>query len=162
MLMHAAVGILGSGVSSRLFTRVREERGLCYSISAGYYSSKQAGSVTIYAGTTTARAQETLDVTWRELEELTRGIGDDEVERLKVRLASTLVLELESSASRASSMVSDFYHWGRVISTDELLAEIDRLDGQAIAALWREQFSSAACLSTVGPEPLVPPWNSGA
>ncbi len=53
-------------MSSRLFDRVREQRGLCYSISASTHSLRDRGAVFGYAGTTPERAQETLDVTLRE------------------------------------------------------------------------------------------------
>ena len=61
--MRAGVGILSDGMSSRLFDRVREQRGLCYTVSASCHSMKHAGGVFGYAGTTPERAQETLDVT---------------------------------------------------------------------------------------------------
>src|SRR5690606_9279255 len=59
----AAVGVLSGSMSSRLFTEVREKRGLCYAISASLTSLKHAGQVLCYAGTTNERAQQTLDVT---------------------------------------------------------------------------------------------------
>ncbi|MAT14954.1 MAG: peptidase M16, partial [Planctomyces sp.] len=57
----ASVSILSGGMSSRLFTEVREKRGLCYSIHATHSSMKQLARVLCYAGTTNERAQETLD-----------------------------------------------------------------------------------------------------
>ena len=67
-----AVNVLSGGMSSRLFTEVREKRGLCYAVWASYQTFKDRASVICYAGTTTERAQETLDVTLRELQRLQR------------------------------------------------------------------------------------------
>ena len=58
-----AIGVLSGGMSSRLFTEVREKRGLCYSVYATMHTLRDRGSVLCYAGTSAERAQETLDVT---------------------------------------------------------------------------------------------------
>ena len=69
-----AVGVLSGGMSSRLFTEVREKRGLCYSVYASYHSSlRDRASVLCYAGTGAERAQETLDVMLAELQRLADG-----------------------------------------------------------------------------------------
>ena len=66
----AAVGVLSSGSSSRLFTEVREKRGLCYTVYASLHTQRDRASVLCYAGTTAERAQETLDVTSTNLQKL--------------------------------------------------------------------------------------------
>lgn len=123
----AAVQVLSGGMSSRLFTEVREKEGLCYSVWATYQSFKDRASVIAYAGTTTARAQETLDVTLRELKRLREGIEDDEVDRVRAGLKSSLIMQEESTGSRAGSIASDWYHLGRVRSFDEIREAIDGL-----------------------------------
>src|SRR5208282_5169325 len=85
-----AVRVLSGGMSSRLFTEVREKRGLCYSVWADYSTFKDRASVLCYAGSTNERAQETLDVTLGELKRLQEGIQDEEVERVKAGLKSSL------------------------------------------------------------------------
>ena len=70
---RAAVGVLSDGMSSRLFTEVREKRGLCYAVYAVCHTLRDRGSVFCYAGTTTERAQDTLDVMMHELRELSAG-----------------------------------------------------------------------------------------
>ena len=59
-------------MSARLFTEVRERRGLCYSVYASYHTVRDHGGVFCYAATSADRAQETLDVTLRELLRLAR------------------------------------------------------------------------------------------
>ncbi len=54
---RAAVGVLSDGMSSRLFTEVRENRGLCYAVQASCHSLRGRGSVLCYAGTTTERGK---------------------------------------------------------------------------------------------------------
>ena len=80
---RAAAAILGGYSSARLFTEVREKRGLCYSVYASYESQRDRAAVLCYAGTSADRAQETLDVTLAEIDRLgrdgrrARGARDD-------------------------------------------------------------------------------------
>ena len=80
---RGAVGVLSGGMSSRLFTEVREKRGLCYSVYAGHETLKDRGTVICYAGTRAEKAQQTLDVTVAELRRLRDGIPDEELDRVK-------------------------------------------------------------------------------
>jgi predicted Zn-dependent peptidase len=127
-----AVNVLSGGMSSRLFTEVREKEGLCYAVWATYQTYKDRASVIAYAGTTTPRAQETLDVTLRELRRLRDGIEVDEVERVRAGLKSSLIMQEESTASRASAIASDWYYLGRVRSFDEIQVAIDGLTPKSI------------------------------
>jgi predicted Zn-dependent peptidase len=131
-LARAAVGALSDGVSSRLFTEVREKRGLCYTVNAYCHSFIDRGSILCYAGTTTDRAQETLDVAYGELTRLSQGIQNDELDRVKARIKSALVLQQESSTSRCSAIAGDWYYWGRIRTLDELKSIIDGLTVEAI------------------------------
>src|SRR5207248_9851893 len=78
---QGAVQVLSGGMGARLFTEVREKRGLCYSVSASYQTFKEVACVLCYAGTKTERAQETLDVTLDVLLRLQEGVEQEEVER---------------------------------------------------------------------------------
>ena len=89
-------------MSSRLFTEVREKRGLCYTVYATYHTLRDRASVLCYAGTSAERAQETLDVTLAELVRLAEGIEPNELARLKARIKSRLIMQQESSSSRSS------------------------------------------------------------
>lgn len=155
--MRAAVGVLSDGMSSRLFTEVRENRGLCYTINAGCHSLREGGGVFCYAGTTAQRAQETLDVTLEQLRAIADGIEDSELERLKVRIQSSLIMEQESSASRASAIVSDWYLLGRVRALSELQRTIDSLTTEQVVQHWRKHGPTELRIVTIGPEALSVP-----
>lgn len=161
-VLRAAMGILSDGMSSRLFDRVREQRGLCYTVSAGCHSLRGAGGVFGYAGTTPERAQETMDVTLREIETIGEGVDEGELDRLKVRVQSSLIMEQESSASRASSMVSDWYHLGRVMPAEELERRVEAVTSDQIIDLWRRCPPADYRIVTLGPEPLSPPASAAA
>jgi len=154
--MRAGIGILSDGMSSRLFDRVREQRGLCYTVSASCHSLPHCGGVFGYAGTTPERAQETLDVTLHEIRHLVDDLEQAELDRWKVRIQSALIMEQESSASRASSLASDFVQLGRVMTTEELESEIESLTVAEIRDYWQQHPPQRFRLVTLGPEPLTP------
>jgi len=129
---RGAVGVLSDGMSSRLFTEVREKRGLCYAVYATCHSLRDRGSVLCYAGTTTDRAQETLDVFVSELVRLGDGIEADELERLKAKIKSGLIMQQESSPARSGAIAADWYHRGRVHTVEELGRIIDGLTCDSI------------------------------
>jgi predicted Zn-dependent peptidase len=149
-----AVNVLSGGMSSRLFTHVREERGLCYSVWATYQTFKDRASVIAYAGTTAERAQETLDVTLRELKRLREGVSDDELDRVRAGLKSSLIMAEESTSSRAGSLASDWYYLGRVRSTEEIQNEIDGLTPRSILDHVERYPAEDFCIVTLGPQPL--------
>ena len=151
----ALVGVLSGGSSSRLFTEVRERRGLCYSVYASLNSLRDQGRVLCYAGTTVERAQETLDVTLAELQRLKDGIGEDELQRCQARAKSSLIMQQESSSSRATSLARDWYFLGRVTTLDEVRQQIESLTVPRlmhhIAAHPPKDFT----ILTLGPAPLM-------
>src|SRR4051794_228741 len=71
---RAAECVLSGGMSARLFTEVREKRGLCYSVGVRHETFKDRAAMVGYAGTGADRAQETLDVTMAELRKLKDGV----------------------------------------------------------------------------------------
>lgn len=153
--MRAGIGILSDGMSSRLFDRVREKRGLCYAVSASCHSLINAGGVFGYAGSTPDKIQETFDVTFGEIKNLTEDLADAELDRWKVRIESLLIMEQESSASRASSLASDRYQIGRAMPTEELSQLIESLTLDAVKDYWDENPPKDFRVVTLGPEPLA-------
>lgn len=149
-----AVNVLSGGMSARLFTEVREKRGLCYSVWASYSTFKDQASVLCYAGTTNERAQETLDVTLNELRRLQDGIESEEVERVRAGLKSSLIMQEESTSARAGSLASDWYYLGRVRSFDEIQSAVNGLTAEGIVAHLRRHPLRDFTLVTLGPKRL--------
>jgi predicted Zn-dependent peptidase len=149
-----AVGVLSGGMSSRLFTEVREKRGLCYTVYATMHTLRDRGSVLCYAGTSVERAQETLDVTLSELVRLAQGIEAGELARLKARIKSSLIMQQESSSSRSGSIARDWYHLGQVRTLDEVGAIVDALSRESINAYLVAHPPGDFTIVTLGPNPL--------
>jgi len=152
-----AVGVLSGGMSSRLFTEVREKRGLCYSVYATYHTLRDRGSVLCYAGTSAERAQETLDVTLGELQHLAQGVEEAELDRLKARIKSALIMQQESSSSRSSAIARDWYHLGRVRGLDEVGGLVDGLSRKSINHYLAEHPPGPFSIVTLGSAALEVP-----
>ena len=155
--MRAGIGILSDGMSSRLFDRVREQRGLCYTVTASCHSMKRGAGVFCYAGTTPDRAQETLDVTLHEIQHLVDDLSVDELDRWKVRIQSSLIMEQESSASRASSLASDFYQIDRPLPTKELESVVESLTLDDVRDYWSNHAPQQFRIVTLGQDALRVP-----
>jgi predicted Zn-dependent peptidase len=153
-LARSAVGVLSDGMSSRLFTEVRENRGLCYSVYASCHSLPELGRVLGYAGTSTERAQETLDVMLAEIVRLSEGIDETELERVQARTKSALFMQQESSSARANALSGDWYHLGRIRTMDELHKILDDLTVERINDFLRRNPPSDFCIVTLGSRPL--------
>jgi predicted Zn-dependent peptidase len=152
-----AVNVLSGGMSARLFTEVREKRGLCYAVWASHQMLKDRACVFCYAGTTNERAQETLEVTLAELARLSEGIDEDEVARIQAGMKAALIMQEESTKARAGALAGDWYYLGRVRPVAELQAAVDSLTAQRLADYARAHPPRDVTLVTIGPKPLHAP-----
>lgn len=158
-LVHRlAVKILGGGMSSRLFTEVREKRGLCYSVGMSYAAGRDRGISQVYAGSTPERAPQTLECVRTELARAAGGVTAEEFAGAIVGLKSRLVMQGESSFARASAIAGDVFRCGRPRSLAEVAAEADAISLDAVNAHMAWAFHSdrlgQASLAVVGPAPL--------
>lgn len=152
-----AVGVLSGGMSGRLFTEVREKRGLCYHVAARHIVHKDRGTILCYAGTAPDRAQQTLEVTLGELKRLPEGIGSDEMDRAKIGLKANLIMQGESTSSRARSAASDYYYLQRVRTLDEIGAAIDAVGVSDVLEHLKEFPPADFTILTLGNEKLEVP-----
>jgi predicted Zn-dependent peptidase len=148
---RTAVSVLSGGMSARLFTEVREKRGLCYAVAAKYHSLKEAAGIICYAGTTPDKAQETYDVIVGEFRRLAEGIDEEELTRAKVGLKSAVILHSESSGSRASAIGSDYYLLGRVRPLEEIKERIEATSVASVLGFLRDNPFRDFTVVTVGP-----------
>ncbi len=155
--MLVGSNVLGGGMSSRLFTEVREKRGLCYAIGARYQTIKTHAGIGCYAGTTPDKAQETLDVIVSEFKKLSQGITADEIERAKVGLKSSLVMSSESSSARSSNLGSDFYLLGKVRTLDEIKDNIEKTTVESVTGFLKDFTLGNFTICTIGPKEINPP-----
>lgn len=149
-----AVQVLSGGMGARLFTEVREKRGLVYSVAAFPRSVRGAGLVLAYAGTTPDRGQECLDVLIGELERLPQGVTEEELSRARTGLLSSLVMQGESCSARAAAIARDQFILGRVRSLSEIRAGVEAVTTESIREHLAAHGPRDFTIVTLGPEPV--------
>jgi len=145
-------GALGGGMSSRLFQEAREKRALCYSIYAFAQSAKDSGLIGVYTGTGESEAAEIGAVVAGEMASLAETATEIEVARAKAQMKSSLLMGLEQPTARAEMMASQIFHYGRVLSVEELVAKLEAVDAAAVRRFGaRVMDSLRPVIATVGP-----------
>jgi predicted Zn-dependent peptidase len=147
-------GILSGGMFGRLFIEVREKRGLCYSVSARHSASRDYGALIVYAGTTPERAQETLDVLLKEIRIAPGTVKNEELERVKANILSSMIMGEESTASRAVSNGVDQWLLNRVRSLEEVKQAILNIELHDIDEYLEAFPVDSFMLQTLGSQPL--------
>jgi predicted Zn-dependent peptidase len=143
---------LGGGMSSRLFQRIREERGLAYSVYSFLNSYSDDGIFGVYAGCQPGKAEEVIGLMLAELEAVANGaLSDEEIERGKGQMRGGLVLGLENSESRMSRIGKSELTYGDVLGVDEVLALVDAVTPREVAAVAAEVLTRPRALTVVGP-----------
>jgi len=146
-----AAQVLSGGMGSRLFSEVREKRGLVYSVYASPGGVKGYSYLSAYAGTMPGRADETLRVLQGEIERLAQGVSLEELKRAKIGLRTALVMGEESARSRVASITRDLYLLGRVRTLEEIEAGIAAVDLERINRYLSANPYRNPWIATLGP-----------
>jgi predicted Zn-dependent peptidase len=147
---------LGGGMSSRLFQKIREERGLCYSIFAQSGAYEDAGQITIYAGTSAAEISELMDLTVDEMKRAADDMSEAEVARGRAQIKAGMLMGLESPSSRAERIARLLAIYGRVPGVDEAVAKIEAVTLADVRRYGAEVCGAGAALALYGPVGAAP------
>jgi predicted Zn-dependent peptidase len=132
---------IGGGMSSRLWQKIREDRGLAYSVGASTAMYNDCGVFSIFAGTSPEQTGEVIDISVAELGAIVRnGIGDNELELAKHQARASILMSLEDSAARAASLAQSEMVHGRQIAVEETLANIEAVTVEDTNELAQEFF----------------------
>jgi predicted Zn-dependent peptidase len=148
---------LGGGMSSRLFQKVREERGLCYSIFAQSGAYEDTGQITIYAGTSAEEIGELTQLTIDEVKRSAAEMTEAEVARARAQIKAGLLMGLESPSARAERIARLLAMWGRVPDVEEAVAKIDAVTTQGVREFAEGMVTrSQVALALYGPVEHAP------
>jgi predicted Zn-dependent peptidase len=142
--------IMGGGMSSRLFQRVREEEGLAYSVYSYADFFKDSGLFCAFMGVGPSSTEKALGIVLEEFDKARQsGPSVDEIHSAQAQLKGSLLLGLESMSNRMTRLAKSEIYCGRYISLDELVSMIEGVDGETIAraaglVLGRENLSVVA------------------
>jgi predicted Zn-dependent peptidase len=135
--------VLGGGMSSRLFQNIREKRGLAYAVFSGLSSFRDAGCLSVYAGTALENARQVLGLILDEFRQLkSEAISDQELQHAKDYLKGNFLLSLETTGSRMSNVARQEMYFGRYISLDETSQHVDEVTSAQVLEVAREFFQT--------------------
>jgi len=134
--------ILGGGMSSRLFQKVREELGLAYAVYAFSSFFRGVGTTGVYVGTQPQTATAAADAIRGELAALARdGLRGDALREAKQQTQGQVMLSLESPTAKMYRLAGGHVYGEPYRSLDDVLTQIDGLTEEAVAAVAAEYFT---------------------
>ncbi|MEK7609822.1 MAG: pitrilysin family protein [Patescibacteria group bacterium] len=140
-VMHVLSTILGKGMSSRLFTRMRDELGLCYYVKTNHDPFTDHGVLTISAGVDNSRVEEAV----KEILAQCRKFRDElvsaaELKKAKDYIAGTTMLELETSEARAEFCGGQEILKKKIELPEEIIKKVEKVTVKDVRKLAREIF----------------------
>lgn len=148
------LAVLSGGMSARLFTEVREKRGLVYWVSAWHEQPRHSGMVHLGAATTPQRCRETYETLLSEIARLEHDLTEEELERAKTGLIADDVTSGASVQRRVGDLLVDHFHLGRAQPAEQRLAALRRVALADIQGYLRRHPRDSLSIVTVGREPI--------
>jgi predicted Zn-dependent peptidase len=140
-VMNVMSAILGGGMSSRLFSRMRDELGICYYIRASHDSLTDHGDLSISAGVDNARVETAIKEILAQCERLKEElVSPEELKKAKDYIAGTIMLELETSDARAEFAGLDEAVKGRIDAPEEVIRKVGEVTSKDVQKLARQIF----------------------
>ncbi|SPE36987.1 Uncharacterized zinc protease YmxG [Candidatus Sulfopaludibacter sp. SbA6] len=142
--------LLGGGMSSRLFQNIRERQGLAYAVFSELSPYRDTGCLSIYAGTSLESARKVVESITNEFRQLKeQPVGEEELRRAKDHLKGSLMLSLESTASRMSNLARQEMYFGHFFSLDALVENIEAVTADDVQRIARTFFDARQIALTV-------------
>jgi len=135
-VLEVLANLLGGQMSSRLFIKIRERRGLAYYVRAEPQNFHDTGILSISAGLKTSNLDEAVKIIAREIKNLqTKPVGKEELTRAKDNLVGHLALSLEGSMQIADFLSQQWFYEKKIKQADEVIAEYKKVNAQDIMKL---------------------------
>ena len=136
--------VLGGGMSSRLFQKVREENGLCYSIGSFTSSYSDTGMFGVSTAVGRETEEKALVLIRQEIDRfLCDGLEPGELERARELIKSSIILSMESTSARMNRLGSSILSFGRCLDADEIIERYNAVTSEDVMALARRTLSPA-------------------
>lgn len=150
--LSAMQHILGGGMSSRLFQKIREERGLAYAVHSFSMPFTETGAWGVYVGTTPATVPEVMEILITEIATMAeRGVTEAELERAKGHMRGSLALSMEDTQTRMVRLGRNHLCGLPQLSLDERLARIDRITAGEVLEVAGRVLWGPRVMGAVGP-----------
>jgi predicted Zn-dependent peptidase len=120
---------------------VREERGLAYSIFSDLNPYRDTGMLCVYAGTSSQRALQVIDLVMTEFRRLKdEPLPDDELQRAKDQLRGNIILGLESTGSRMSNLARQEMYFDHFVGLDEMMQMVEGVTAAEVTEMAQQLF----------------------
>jgi len=148
------ITILAGGSSSRLFTKIREEKGWAYDVRSDISQYHDTGTISIYGGLMQDKVANAMEIILKEIEDLKKnGPNQDELERAKKNLRGHLALSLEDSMEIAGFLSDEIFYLKTIRSPEEIVAAWEKVTADEVKAVAQEIFQSGKMgLALIGPK----------
>lgn len=141
---------LAGNMSSRLFQKIREDKGLAYSVFSYTSSFEEGGLFTVYAGTTKKDYKEVLEIIENEFNDIREnGITEYELQKSKNQFLSAVTFGLESSKGRMNRMANSYLLYNEIKNLDEILEQIEKITVEDIKKVAHEMFDKKYYSKTI-------------
>jgi predicted Zn-dependent peptidase len=158
--LHIANKILGGGISSRLFRRIREKHGLVYNISSEYHAYGEDGLIVVEASTSPTCFTQVLEMTIDEIHRTLSGqdpIDEEELWKAKMQIKGQHLIAAECSGTQMSRLATQELYFGEHIDSNQIIKAIDAVEYESLKTVTADLLLSAikySALAVVGP--IVP------
>jgi predicted Zn-dependent peptidase len=150
--LELLVALLGEGMSSRLFTEIREKRALAYAVQSSVTHYLDTGSIVIYAGVASKNLTTAVAAIIEELHRVKEDITEEELSRVKEFSKGRLLLRLEETRNLATYLGAQELLLNKIITIDELIAIVDAISIEEIERVARQNLVAENFhLAVVGP-----------
>jgi len=143
--------LMGGGMSSRLFQEVREKRGLVYAIYSFHSAHTDDGQFGIYAGTGPDKLPELIPVICDEIGKISESITEEELNRAKAQLRSSILMARESMMSRADQNAKSLLLHGKLRDPNDIIAAVNKVNTETLLSVSKKIFASNPTLAALGP-----------
>ena len=141
---------VGGGMSSRLFQELREERGLAYSIYAWTQGYAETGLFAVNLSADKARATEALNLARDIVERSAEDLSEAELQRARAQIEAAILMAMETPPGRADAMARSIEIFGRIMTIEEMLAELRAVDVDAARAAGRTMLEGPRAIASIG------------
>jgi predicted Zn-dependent peptidase len=150
--MYLLNTVLGGGMSSRLFQKIREEHGLAYSVFSYHSAYQDTGIHTVYCGTSVDGFQKSFEIIREETQRLSdEKVSVSDLETCKRQLKGNLLLGLESTGNRMNQLARNEIYSGRHVTPEEIGEGIEAVTAEDIRDLASILFKKNFAVTVIGP-----------
>ncbi len=146
--------VLGGGMSSRLWIKIREEEGLAYSVDSYLNAYSDCGTFAVSVGCDADNVNKVIGLIRQEMGKSLNNITEKELQKAKNQIKSGIIMGLESTYNRANKIANNILDFGIVKNINESITKIDNISLNNINGVLNELLGSKEIIAVVSPKDI--------